>query len=150
MSENKGFSDKIDDIEDFQCTPPDLLDDVTAATLNLLPKKSKDKYLKEYSIFKEWCSEKKVGKPTENVMLAYFFEKAKKYKSSSLWSKYSMLKTTLMVHDNADIKFPKLIAFLKRESTNYKAKKSETFSREDMNKFLLEAPDDMYLCMKVK
>ncbi len=139
----------LSDIENFQCTPPDFVEGVTATTLNLLPKKSEEKYLKEYSIFKECSNGKKVGKPSENVMLVYFYEKAKTYKSSSLWSKYSMLKTTLMVYDSINIKFPKLVAFLKRESANYRPKKSQIFSRDDINSFLVKAPDDMYLCIKV-
>lgn len=141
--------ENLSDVENFQCTPPDLMDDVNAATLNMLPLKSKNKYLQEYKIFKDWCIVKKAQTPTENVILAYLYEKSKTYKPSSLWSKYSMIKLTLMVNDNVDIKYPKVIAYLKRQSADFKPKKSEILTREDMNKFLLEAPDVVYLCMKV-
>lgn len=49
-----------------------------------------------------------------------------------------------------DIKYPKLIAFLKRQNQGYKPNKAKTFSREEVNKFLLEAPDNNYLLMKVR
>lgn len=75
---------------------------------------------------------------------------AEQLKPSSLWSKYSMLKASLTVKDDTDIKsFSKLTAFLKRKSTGYRAEKSKTFSRDEIIKFLLQAPDDKYLMMKV-
>ncbi|XP_008194853.1 uncharacterized protein LOC100142506 isoform X2 [Tribolium castaneum] len=61
-----------------------------------------------------------------------------------------MLKTTIFVNENIDIsKFVKLRAFLKRQNAGYKPKKSNTFSRERINQFLEEAPDEKYLLMKV-
>lgn len=137
------------DENSMDCTPPDVLVEATSAALNLLPDKSKEKYLKEYISFKTWCELRKTKKVSENILLAYFSEKSRILKSSSLWAKYSMLKTTLSVKDNVNIKYPKLVAFLKRQSVGYKAKKSETFTREDVNKFLLEALDNEFLLMKV-
>lgn len=139
------------DSEDcFPCTPPEILEVAQTATLQLLPKKSRDKYEKEYEIFKTWCRQKKVKQVSENVLLAYFSGHAKNMKSSSLWSKYSMLKSTLAIKENVDIKYPKLIAFLKRQAVGYRPKKSATFTRENINVFLLEAPDETFLMTKVK
>lgn len=140
-------SDEESDYMD--CTPPGLLEEATSATMNLLPDKSKQKYLKEYTLFKKWCEQRKTKKVSENIVLAYFFEKSKVLKPPSLWAKFSMLRTTLAVKDDIDIKYAKLIAFLKRQSAGYKARKSETFTREDVNKFLLEAPDERFLMIKV-
>jgi hypothetical protein len=51
----------------------------------------------------------------KTIVLVYFQEKSQNYKSSTLWSLYSMLKTTVNLRDNVDIsKFPKLISLLKR------------------------------------
>lgn len=141
------YSDESD--LDLQGTPPDIREEANAATLDLLPEKSKQKYLQVYSAFKQWCIQKTVRKTNETVVLAYFYELSKVYKSSTLWSKFSMLKSTLAVKENIDIKYPKLIAFLKRQAVGYRAQKSQTFTREDVHKFLLEASDNQYLLMKV-
>lgn len=61
-----------------------------------------------------------------------------------------MLKSTLQAKDNIDIdNFCKLKNFLKRKSTGYQPRTSMIFSRENINKFITEAPDETYLLMKV-
>ena len=78
-------------------------------------------------------------------MLAYFLEKSEVMKSSTLWSIYSMLKASLILSDNVDIsKFGNLVAFLKKKSVGYKAKKSSVLMRQNISQFLLEAPDSQY------
>ncbi|KAJ8914397.1 hypothetical protein NQ315_017487 [Exocentrus adspersus] len=68
------------------------------------------------------------ARSNETVLLAYLSEKAKKVKPSTLWSYYSMLKSTLLVNDNCDIsKYSKLIALLKKLCDGYKPKKSKIF-----------------------
>ncbi|KAK5647863.1 hypothetical protein RI129_002755 [Pyrocoelia pectoralis] len=134
---------------DVENTPAEILEAANEATYNTLRDKSKEKYMHEYYSFKKWCDLKKVKQITENAVLAYFFEKSKSLKSPSLWCKYSMLRTTIAIRENIDIKYPRLIAFLKRQSSGYKPKKSDTFSRDDMNNFLKDAPDEKYLLMKV-
>ncbi|KAJ8966301.1 hypothetical protein NQ317_006412 [Molorchus minor] len=82
------------------------------------------RYSLQSNRFKKWCAEKNVQVYSENVLLAYFSENAKNYKSSTLWAQYSMVKSCLIIYDNIDIsKFPKLIAFLKRTGDGYQAKK---------------------------
>ncbi|KAJ8984398.1 hypothetical protein NQ317_003981 [Molorchus minor] len=98
---------------------------------NLLPTKSRSLYDIAYNRFKKWCAEKNVQVYSENVLLAYFSENAKNYKSSTLWAQYSMVKSCLIIYDNIDIsKFPKLIAFLKRTGDGYQAKKIENIDKE--------------------
>jgi hypothetical protein len=82
---------------------------------NLIPEKSKRQYDKCYNDFKEWCNTNNVKTVSENVVLAYLMEKSKTVKSSTLWSKYSMLKLTLNIRDGIDVtKFLKLVPFLKK------------------------------------
>lgn len=121
----------------FQCTPEEIINTANEATQNLLPEKSKELYNKEYNMFMEWRCKKQVKSFTERVLLAYFQEKSKVYKSSTLWSSYSKLKSTLILNHNVNIsQYPKVITFLKRQSVGYKAKKSKTFSRDEIMKFL--------------
>lgn len=136
--------------ESFQGTPPELLKAADDVRVESLPQKSRELYWSVYNTFIEWKAEKKVNKISENILLAYFGELAKKYKSSTLWSKYSMLRSTIFIKHNLKIdEFQGLIAFLKQNSSGYEAKKSKVLSPEEIKKFMNEAPDDMYLATKV-
>jgi hypothetical protein len=118
---------------------------------SLLPVKSKEIYEKTYALFRKWCSEKNIKKITENVMLAYLEEKSKIVRSSTLWSTFSMLKSTLNVKENVDLKqFPRLVPYLKNKAVGYKSQKSAIFTRDDINNFIAKADDQDYLLMKVK
>lgn len=122
------------------------------ACLSLLPEKSKQRYESCYEGFKKWCHTKKVVIHTsETVLLAYFLEKSGKYSApSSLWSEYSMLRATISLNDNVDIsKYAKLKAFLKKKNIGYVSKKSEVFTIEEIQTFLSEAHDQIYLMKKV-
>lgn len=130
--------------------PSDVENAALEAESLLLPQKSRMMYEKEYQSFKKWKSIKNINGVSEKILLAYFSEKSKKAMPSSLWSYYSMLKRTLLVNENCDIsKFSKLTTLLKNLSGGYKAKKSKILESDDIIKFLREAPDDVYLLMKV-
>lgn len=131
--------------------PPDVEEAANRATLDLLPQKSRQQYDIAYKRLIEWCKMKKVAdKFTENILLAYFEEKSKLWKASTLWSNFSMIKASLQIKNNVDIsKYYKLIAFLKRKSVGYRPKKSKIFTSEQINTFLNEAPDTKYLMIKV-
>lgn len=130
--------------------PLEITEAAARATHDLLPHKSRDKYEKTFAVFKCWCKEKNVRNISEDVLLAYFAEKSEKLKSSTLWSVYSMIKLMLNLKENLDIsRYYKLIAFIKRKSVGYIPKKSRVLTRVDIDKFLLEAPDNEYLLIKV-
>lgn len=138
----------IEDLLDF--TPPEIKDVAEEVINGLMPDKSKKIYEQRYKYFKDWCKNKRIQNTTENVMIAFFNEQSKTFKSSTLWSMYSMLKTMLNLRENIEISnFFKLKTLLKKTNAKYKAKKSDVFSRDDINKFLIEAPDDKFLMMKV-
>lgn len=135
---------------DVNATPPDIIQAAKTINENLLPEKSKERYLSAYDQFTKWRNEKKTSSFSENVLLAYFGELANKYKPSSLWSTYSMLKTTLQSKDCINIKeYAKLSAFLKRQSDGYVCKKSKVLTGDNVEKFINEAPDEKYLATKV-
>ncbi|KAJ8974962.1 hypothetical protein NQ317_008253 [Molorchus minor] len=113
------------------CESEEIVEAANIAISNLLPTKSRSLYDIAYNRFKKWCAEKNVQVYSENVLLVYFSENAKNYKSSTLWAQYSMVKSCLIIYDNIDIsKFPKLIAFLKRTGDGYQAKKIENIDKE--------------------
>ncbi|KAJ3665578.1 hypothetical protein Zmor_001069 [Zophobas morio] len=133
------------------CTPPEIRKEASNVQCDqLLPQKSKEFYLKVYAQFKDWCKIKKVAKVSENVLLVYMEEKAKNKKASSLWATFSMLKQTLKLKENVDIsKYYKVIAFLKRKNDSYTPKKAAVFEKHQITKFILEAPDEIFLSSKV-
>lgn len=138
------------DSDNSESNPPPEIYDMAEVTVHLLPNKSRMKYEKQYELFKSWCSSEKVCQTTENVLIAYMSQKCKTVKPSTLWSTYSMLKTTLRVKENLEIgQFNKLISFLKQQNIGHKSKKSKIFSYDDINIFLLKARDDLHLLRKV-
>lgn len=143
------MSDTDSDIS-LSCTPPELKSVINSALSELIPAKSKRQYEKCYSEFKDWCDKEKVKTVSENILLAYLMHKSKVIKSSTLWSIYSMLKCMLNVRDGIDVrKFLKLVPFLKRKAVGYQPRKSKVFTREQIDSFLREANDEIYLLLKV-
>jgi hypothetical protein len=135
--------------ENFTVTPSALRCLAEASSLDLLPEKSKKKYMTAYEKFKEWRL-KEEAPISENVLLAYFDMLKNKFKPSSLWSTHSMLKLTIKINDNVDItKFSKLFALLKRYSDGYVPTKSKILNNDDIQNFLNTAPDNIYLATKV-
>lgn len=138
------------DSEDNNLTPSEILEEAKAATLKLLPEKSRKQYELAYKAFMDWRKNRNVNSLSEDVLLVYFSQLSQKYKSSSLWSTYSILKSTLCIYHNVKLEYySKLRAFLKRKSEGYQAKKSQTFTPQQIDKFINEAPDDKYLAIKV-
>lgn len=86
-----------------EAVPRDVVNEANAVVFNLLPPKSKERYINELRKFHEWMNIKSVTLITEQVLLAYFNGLLEKYAPSSLWSTYSMLKSTLFVFEKIDI-----------------------------------------------
>ena len=89
--------------EFYSCTPPELREAAKKASDDLLPSKSKVHYESTYKTFLEWKKKYNTTSSSETVLMAYFQELNKKYKPSSLWSFYSMLKSTINIKEAVDI-----------------------------------------------
>ncbi|KAK2574836.1 hypothetical protein KPH14_013018, partial [Odynerus spinipes] len=87
----------------MQCTPPELKEAAEKLKNNLLPAKSKNNYESAYDTFLIWKQAHKTKFTSESILMAYFSELAQKYKSSTLWSVYSMLKATIKINEKIDI-----------------------------------------------
>lgn len=117
---------------------------------SLLPTKSRCQYNRTYQEYRAWCSDNKIEKTNEDSILAYFNSSLASYKSSSLWTKYSMLRSTIKLSEGIDIsKYPSVIVYLKRKSEGYKAKKSLSLLKENVDKFISEADEKEHLLNKV-
>jgi hypothetical protein len=87
---------------------------------------------------------------TEEVLLAYFEQESRKLKGLSLWSFFSMLTSTVQLKKNIEInKYASLITFIKRKSTGQVSKKSDIFTKQEIEKFLKEVHNGSYFMMKV-
>lgn len=135
---------------ELELTPPNIVDAANISCSNLISETSKEKYTTAHNVFMDWRKEHNTDSFSENVLMLYFVELSKKFKASTLWTQYSMLRTTLKINNSVDIAmYAKLRAFLKRKSTGYRPKKSKIFTSEEINKFIKEAPDNVYLLAKV-
>lgn len=142
------MSESSDD--DINLTPEELKQKVINAELSFLPEKSREKYLKAYNTFNEWRNTKGAITFSETVLLSYFIELSQTRQSSTMWSIYSMLKSTIKTKHDVHIEsYPKLISFLKRKSVGHKSKKSKVFTAHNIQTFLNEAPDCNFLAAKV-
>jgi hypothetical protein len=94
-------------MDDFESStenlvPAEIAEAAEKAKLELLPKKFAKFQDQQYDKFSEWCNRKKAKRYTEDVLLAYFLEKSRDVKASTLWAQYSMLKTTIVVRKIID------------------------------------------------
>ncbi|KAJ3654781.1 hypothetical protein Zmor_013945 [Zophobas morio] len=89
-------------LEADEFVPNDVTEAAEAATNNLLRKKSRNLYEKEYTFY-NWRRQKKTRGLNKDIILPYLSEKAKNVKSLSLWSYYSMLKAVITLKEKKDI-----------------------------------------------
>ncbi|XP_051172337.1 uncharacterized protein LOC127288739 [Leptopilina boulardi] len=131
--------------------PQSVFDAANQEVENLIPDKSKAQYEIYYQKFIDWKNTQSIKSSNElTVLLAYFNELSNKYKTSSLWNIYYMLKKMLIVKEEVDInKYHLLIAFLKKKSSGFISKKSKVLTSQEVKKFLKDAPDEIHPVTKV-
>lgn len=130
--------------------PPEILAKANQASDKMYPSKSKEKYFNAYDRFVAWRNKFNTQSFAEPVFIAYFQDLSQTLCPKSLWPQYSMLKSVIQRKHNLSLhNFGGLQAFLKQINKGYQSKKSKVLTAEDIQKFLLEAPDNDYLDVKV-
>jgi integrase len=122
--------------------------EIAKAVKVMLPKASKEHYERTYEKFNNWRKEKKLeGKTSEKEVFAYLFhmmESGKWQSPGTIWSKFSMLKTMILSQEGLDIKETamnnKIQTWLKRLSAPHKVKQANMFTKEEVSRYLKEAP----------
>jgi site-specific recombinase XerD len=136
--------------DNLACTPPEIREIAKNTVANLLPDKPSEEYKMQYQKFEKWCIENNIHGISENILIGYFELQRRKYKASTLWTIYSMLRSCLKIYKDVDIsKYNKLQALLKRASQHYTPRKSKILEEDEINKFIQIANDKTYLAMKV-
>lgn len=139
----------LSDVSDSDTDEIDMLGN-SRPCAKALPEKSKERYEFVYNTFMDWRRLKNIDSFSEDVLLAYFKELSEKYAFSSLLMTCSMLRTTLYLNHKINIRdYSKLRLFLKSRSKGVQAKKTKTFTPVEINRFINEAPDYIYLVTKV-
>lgn len=127
-----------------------------AADSKLIPTKSSERYWNAYNAFTKWQQTRDTEADAddclaEETLQIYFNELSKKVAPSTLWSQYSMLKTMLNSNHNLNIaNYPKLVSFLKKNAQGFRSKKGHVFHVEEIQRFVCDAPNEIYLASKVK
>lgn len=125
-------------------------EDEESPNSSVLPKKSAKRYEEVYNMFLEWQQKKRETSFSEDVLSEYFEEQSLKYNPSSLWTFFSMLRSTIELHHNININdYSNLRTSLKGKLVKHGANKATTFSTEDIDTFIKTAPDYKYLATKV-
>lgn len=117
----------------------------------LLPEKSKPLYEVAFKRFQDWQTKQQVLTVDEKGLMDYFSQELGNKKPSTKWSVYSMLRTMIHLRMGVNIAgFVNLKSLLKRKSDGYCPKKSKILTKEQIFRFLKEADDSIYLCLKVR
>lgn len=117
---------------------------------HIIPEYSREKYFRAYEVFKEWQMKHGHDEVTEAVMMEFFEELNETKKPSTLWSQYSMLKSTFNLKEDLDIsQFKKLRAYLKKQGTGFRNAKSKVLTAANIHDFLIKASDYEFLAEKV-
>ena len=150
MGENHNNFDLFNKQDVFDDVPPEGAEISKRSFNDLLPEKSKERYELAYAKFEDYKKKICTTSSSQNILLEYFTELKKKYKPSSLWNYYSMLKRMIIFKEKIDIgQYCALTSLLKKEAEGFQRRKTKVFTIAEMNKFLQEAPDVQYLAYKV-
>lgn len=128
----------------------DLVNRAAGIVNNLIPEKSVDKYRACYKDFEAWKKTNNIDTFKEEVFLIYFDEISAKYKPSTLWSRWSMLKKIMDLDHGIDLdSYKRLKALIKKKSKGFQSRKSKVLTASQIATFLTTSPDAIYLAMKV-
>lgn len=106
------------------------------------------RYNSSYDTFVKWQITNGFTSFDQDALVAYFADAAKTMDSSTISCTYIGLKYTILRNNNIDIStYCRLNALMKH---GIEGKKLKYFTTDEINRFLLEAPDEHYLAMKVR
>ena len=106
--------------------------------MNLLPQKSKQRYLGEYSKYLQWLTknghEPKTESEHESTLFSYLQQLKLKYKESTLCTMCSMIRSVLLMKQKLEVSISRIKRLLNSNKT--KTKKAKCFTEEEINTYL--------------
>ncbi|HEY0749590.1 MAG TPA: tyrosine-type recombinase/integrase [Chitinophagaceae bacterium] len=127
-------------------TPPELRRIAESVRLESVPMKSREIYLKHYLDFRKYLKDHNTETISENTLLAYMRHLLETKIVSTCWTIYSCLKKMIRVNDGINIsQWPMVTDVLKTKAATHLKKKAKIFKREEVDRFLKDAPNDQYL-----
>lgn len=105
-----------------------------------------------YKNYIEWCLGKNLTEVDEDALVMYFkeMELTRKWKYSTIWVRYKMIRKQLVLRHKVNIsQYLKLRSFLQERNKAFSSKKSKYLSKEHFETFVSQAPDVQYLAVKV-
>lgn len=125
---------------------------VSSGVSSLLPQTSLALYTKTFDTFQQWFQESYNlpldTLPEPEVFLKYFqmLRNQKHYAPKTLWQRYSMINTLVRLRWNTSLQtHASLVTYYLKQAEKENpipTKKAEIFTSEEMNRFLVDAPDD--------
>ena len=116
----------------------------------IVPLKSKSKYDKRWEEYKEYIGN---NEPSEENLIQFFdyLRKEKHYECSTIWSIYSMINSKMQLNHGLKLQnFSRITALLKSYEVGYIRKTAKTFTQEQFQQFLRDAPNTgSYIQLKV-
>ena len=149
---------KMDPIENviLESSEDWLEKEIKEAMTSTLPVASREQYVKTYDKFQEWRVGKKIGRYTnEKEFFAYLYHMlstGKWVSAGTLWARFSMLRIMILAKEGLDIKATNINAtiqtWLKRIGSNQKSKQAHMFTKDQVKRFIRDAPEG-YIVQKL-
>ena len=123
-------------------------EEIREAMSKMLPVASREQYI-VYEKFQEWRTEHKLDGPTNEkevfAFLYHMLERNKWVSPGTLWSRFSMLRSMILAKEGLDIKTTNINTtiqtWLKRIGATHKPKQAYIFTKEEIRRFIQEAPE---------
>ncbi|KAJ8684953.1 hypothetical protein QAD02_020746 [Eretmocerus hayati] len=143
---------QIEHRPDDRPVPQDIRNEAREIQLDTLPPISKAKYLKRYDDYMTWCKGQKTHPLSEKSLLVYLrkLNVVDENAASTIRSVHSMIKACAKAYHNFDIGiFSNVNSYLSNLSRCHEPKKAYILSTEQMQTFVMTAPDIEYFLIKV-
>jgi integrase len=135
--------------EAIQTTEEWIDNEIKDAMTKTLPAASREQYVRTYEKFQAWRVGKRLEGPSnEKELFAFLHHKLETNKwvsPGTLWSRFSMLRSMIHAKEGLDIKTTNINStiqtWLKRVGTTYKTKQAFIFTKEQVRRFIKEAPE---------
>lgn len=137
--------------ESFQSTPPEAKEKAAEFMKNkLVPTRSKERYAKNFEEFETFLVERFNTQHISENMLVLYIEYLLNEKSLMISSVKTILSSIkgVLIARGKEINYNRIYKIIKDEEKTYEAKKSKVFTREEINKWLKETPNDSRTIVK--